>query len=65
MLLWAIVLHYLDDFFAILAPQADAIAYSHQFDQMCDELGLLVNHSKDTIGTKADFVGIEFDSILI
>ena len=64
-LLWAIVLHYLDDFFAILAPQADAIAYSHQFDQVCDELGLSVNHSKDAIGTKADFVGIEFDSILM
>lgn len=61
-LCWGIVLHYLDDFFAILSPNDDAIAYAQQFDGVCDELGLTVNHSKDVMGTKADFVGIEFDS---
>jgi hypothetical protein len=64
-LLWAIVLHYLEDIFAILALQANAIVYSYQFDQVYNELGLSVNYSKDAIGTKADFVGIEFDSILM
>ena len=62
-LLWAIVLHYLDDFFAILSPEDDAIAYGKQFDDVCNELGLSVNHSKDAMGTKAEFLGIEFDSI--
>ena len=62
---WAFILHYLDDFFAILSLSADATAYSQQFDNLCVELGLLVNHSKDAIGTTADFLGIEFDSNLI
>ena len=62
-LLWAVVLHYLDDFFAILSPSDDVIAYGQQFDQVCSNLGLSVKHSKDVIGTKADFLGIKFDSI--
>ena len=62
---WTIVLHYLDDFFAILSPYDDAIAYANQFDQVCSDLGLSVNHTKDALGTKADFLGIEFDSILM
>ena len=64
-LLWAFILHYLDDFFAILSPTADAAAYGQQFDALCDDLGLSVNHSKDIMGTTADFLGIEFDSILM
>lgn len=62
---WTIVLHYLDDFFAILAPTDDAIAYGQQFDLVCDELGFKINHTKDIMGTIADFLGIEFDSILM
>ena len=62
---WSLVLHYLDDFFAILPPQADAEAYCRDFDLVCTQLGLVVNHSKDAMGTKADFLGIELDSILM
>ena len=62
---WSFVLYYLDDFFAILLPQADTEAYYSDFDTICSQLGLVVNHSKDIIGTKADFLGIELDSILI
>ena len=62
---WAFILHYLDDFFAVLSPTADAIAYGQQFDDLCAELGLSVNHSKDVIGTIADFLVIEFDSNLM
>lgn len=64
-LYWSIVLHYLDDFFAILPPHADANAYADQFDQVCMDLGLIVNHSKDAMGTIADFLGIEFNSSLM
>ena len=60
---WTIVLHYLDDFLAILSPYDDAFAYASQFDQLCSDLGLSVNHTKDILGTIADFLGIEFDSI--
>lgn len=62
---WSFVLHYLDDFFAILPPQANAEAYCHDFDAVCSQLGLIINHSKDIMGTKADFLGIELDSILM
>lgn len=60
---WAVVLHYLDDFFAILPSWADAQAYCSQFDKLCDDLGLSINHTKDILGTIADFLGIELDSI--
>ena len=62
---WTIILHYLDDFFAILSFTDDAIAYSQQFDDLCAQLGLSVNHSKDIMGTIADFLGIEFISNLM
>ena len=62
---WVFILHYLDDFFAILSPDADAIAYGQQFDKTCAELGLSVNHTKDIMCTIADFLGIEFDSNLM
>ena len=60
---WSTVLHYLDDFFAILPPEVDAEAYARAFDMVCDDLGLLVNHKKDVLGTIAEFLGIEIDSV--
>ncbi len=62
---WSVVLHYLDDFFAILPSWADAEAYGRQFDKLCDDLGLTVTHTKDILGTIADFLGIELDSTLM
>ena len=62
---WYTILHYLDDFFAILSPHVSANAYADQFNQICSELGLTINHSKDVMGTTADFLGIEFDSSLM
>ena len=60
------VLHCLDElFFAILPPTNDALIYSQHFDDLCAELGLSVNHSKDAIGTTANVLGIEFDFNLI
>ena len=58
-------MHYLDDFFAVLSPFNNALAYTQQFDHLCVQLGFSVNHSKDILSTIADFLGIEFDSILI
>ena len=62
---WTVILHYLDEFFAILSPTANASTYGQQFDELCAQLGLSVNHSKDITGTIANFLGIEFDSSLI
>ena len=62
---WAFILYYLNDFFAIFSPSADATAYNQQFNNLYVELGLLVNHLKDVIGTTTDFLRIEFNSNLI
>ena len=59
---WTIVLHYLDDFFAILSPQADHELYSQQFTLVCSELGLSINNSKNVTSTVTVFLGIEMDS---
>ena len=62
---WSIVLYYLDDFFAILPPNTNAEAYYHAFDLVYSQLGLVINHTKDIIGTIADFLGIELDTKLM
>ena len=62
---WTVVLHYLDNFFAILSPWADSKAYSFEFDCLCADLGLMVNHIKSMSDTMANFLGIELDSKLM
>ena len=59
---WATVLHYLDDFFAVLSPQADHELYMQQFTHICSDLGLRINTLKDVASTVAVFLGIEMDS---
>jgi len=44
------VLHYLDDFLAILISYEEAFRYNAAFDALYMELGLSVNHKKDVIG---------------
>ncbi len=60
--LWAIVFHYLDDFFAILPLDGDAEQFGKDFDTVCNDCGLTVNHGKDQQGTLVEFLGLEFDS---
>lgn len=60
---WAVVLHYLNDFFAILPPGVDELRYQQEFDILCEALGLRVNHKKDICDTIAEFLDIELDSI--
>ena len=62
---WAIVLHYLDDFFAVLSPQADYELYAQQFSLVYSDLGLSINTLKDVASTVAVFLGIEMDSNLM
>lgn len=59
---WALILHYLDDFLAVLPPDADYAQYEKDFDMLCNELGLSVNAKKNVTGFKADFLGIELDT---
>ena len=59
------ILHYLNDFFAILLSWIDIEIYDRQFDELCSDLSLMINHTKDILDTIADFLGIELDSILM
>ena len=53
----------MDDFFAILSPKADYERYGQDFDWLYHDLGLTVNNEKSTVGTTADFLDIELDSL--
>jgi hypothetical protein len=59
---WSGVLHYLDDFLAVLAPHLDATLYADDFDSLCDDLGFTVKHKKSYSGTCTDFLGLEIDT---
>jgi hypothetical protein len=59
---WTAVLHYLDDFLAVLAPHLDAAQYAEDFDHLCDDLGFTVKHKKSYSGTCTDFLGLEIDT---
>jgi Reverse transcriptase (RNA-dependent DNA polymerase) len=61
-LLWPHIFHYLDDFFAILPPSADATRFESEFDGLCVDLGLKVNTKKNVRGHNAQFLGIELDT---
>ena len=56
------MLHYLDDFFVVLSPQADHELYMQQFTHIYSDLGLRINTLKDVASTVAIFLGIEIDS---
>ena len=64
-LCWVIVLYYLNDFFAVLESYDDVEAYVNEFDSVCNDLGFLVNHKKDTLGITADFLEIKLDFVLM
>ena len=65
MLHWSVMLHYLNDFFAILLSWVDIEIYNRQFDELCSDLSLMVNHTKNILDIIVDFLEIELDSILI
>jgi hypothetical protein len=55
-------IHYLDDFLGV-GPTSAAAEFSHQFEQICNRLGLRIKESKSITGTTADFGGIELDTL--
>ena len=65
MLYWFVMLHYLNDFFAILLSWVDIEIYNRQFDELCSDLNLMINHTKNILDIIVDFLGIELDNILI
>lgn len=58
-------LHYLDDFFMILAKGTDPTSCNDIFNALCKKLGISVNLSKDRTHTINDFLGIELDTVLM
>jgi hypothetical protein len=63
---WTSLLHYLDDFLAVLPPQQPLIQrYKQDFQSICDDLGLQVKDAKSEEGTTVSFLGIELDTVLM
>ena len=62
---WNIVLHYLNDFFAILFSHVDSHLYQTQFDDLCLELEIKVNNKKSVCFTTTKFLDIELNIVLI
>ena len=57
-----LVLHYLDDFLAIVKTSEEASRYESAFDTLCDELGMHINASKGETGQICDFLGLTLDT---
>jgi hypothetical protein len=55
-------IHYLDDFLGVGSASA-APQFDHQFEWICNRLGLRIKESKSITGTTADFGGIELDTL--
>ena len=62
---WVIILHYLDDFFAILLSRVDFILYQKHIDDLCIKIELKINHKKNICDTIVDFLNIELDNELM
>ncbi len=59
----SIIIHYLDNFLAIFLPHADADLYNTQFNDLYADLGVTVKKKKDIVGTQAESLGLEMDTV--
>lgn len=59
---WGRLLHYLDDFLMVLEAGSDPAYFINDFDRVCNDCGLKVNHKKDHEGCIGEFLGIELDT---
>lgn len=59
------ILHYLDDFIAVVPPHQDHLVdrFGHVWHELTGFLDLIRNTSKDGQGTTLDCLGIEIDTI--
>jgi len=56
------IVHYLDDFLAILPPHGNPDAYGKPFAELCGTVGLSIKESKSEEGTTVGFGGVEIDT---
>lgn len=63
LLLWGLLFHYLDDFFAIFEKLQQAQQFGREFDNVCDDLSMGANDDKKQLGCIVDFLGLEFDTL--
>ena len=62
-LVWGLIFHYLDDFFAVFKRFQEAQQFGTEFDNVCTDLGVGVNGDKKQLGCIVDFLGLEFDTV--
>ena len=56
------IVHYLDDFLAILPPHGNPETYGKRFAELCSTVGLSIKDSKSVEGTTVSFGGVEIDN---
>lgn len=49
-LVWGLIFHYLDDFFAVFKKLQEAQQFGTEFDNLCTDLGVGVNGDKKQLG---------------
>ena len=64
-LLWGLIFHYLDDFFAVFKKLQQAQQFGKECNNICVDLGGGVNGKKKQLGCIVDFLGLEFNILLM
>lgn len=64
-LVWAILFHYLDNFFAIFDQLSKATGFKTGVDSICIKLSVKINITKKQLGYVIDFLGFKLDILEI
>lgn len=57
------MLHYLNDFLAVISSRKEALQFSENFSKLCAELSISINEKKSKKDFIFEFLGIELDTI--
>ena len=60
-----LLFYYLDDFFVVFSDQEQVELFRNEFDDVCKNLGIVVNDEKKQLRWIVDFLGLEFDTTQI
>lgn len=61
-LVWGLIFHYLDDFFAVFKKLQEAQQFEKEFNNVCTDLGIRVNGDKKQLCFLVDFLRLIFNT---
>ena len=62
-LVWGLIFHYLDDFFAVFKEFQKAQRFGREFDNVYTDLSIEVNGDKKQLGCLINFLGLDLDTM--